>query len=118
MQTTEILKNRAEENRQLVDRINIATESAGICSWELDLVARRYLWLENPIEALTYREHPDNLDVEHIEELVLPRGPALISRYRSRQRLPKERPYQHALPRARRGRRNGARAKLRPNHPR
>ncbi len=72
VQTTEMLKSRADENRQLVDRINIATESAGICSWELDLVARRYLWLENPIEALTYRETPENLDVEHIEELVLP----------------------------------------------
>ena len=72
VQTTEMLKSRAEENRQLVDRVNIATESAGICSWELDLVARRYLWLENPIEALTYRGTPDNLDVEHIEELVLP----------------------------------------------
>ncbi len=70
--TTEMLKSRADENRQLVDRINIATESAGICSWELDLVARRYLWLENPIEALTYRGTPENLDVEHIEELVLP----------------------------------------------
>jgi len=70
--TTEMLKSRADENRRLVDRINIATESAGICSWELDLVARRYLWLENPIEALTYRGNPDNLDVEHIEGLVLP----------------------------------------------
>ncbi|HEY6618901.1 MAG TPA: response regulator, partial [Steroidobacteraceae bacterium] len=69
--TTEMLKSRADEKRQLVDRINIATESAGICSWELDLVARRYLWLENPIEALTYRGTPENLDVEHIEELVL-----------------------------------------------
>jgi len=72
VQTTEILKSRAEENRQLVDRINIATESAGICSWELDLVARRYLWLENPIEALTYRDAPDDLAIEQIEELVLP----------------------------------------------
>jgi signal transduction histidine kinase/DNA-binding response OmpR family regulator/HPt (histidine-containing phosphotransfer) domain-containing protein len=70
--TTAMLKNRADEKRQLVDRINIATESAGICSWELDLVARRYLWLENPVEALTYRGTPENLDVEHIEELVLP----------------------------------------------
>ena len=70
--TTEMLKSRADENRRLVERINVATESAGICSWELDLVARRYLWLENPIEALTYHGTPDHLDVEHIEELVLP----------------------------------------------
>ena len=72
MLTTEMLKSRADENRQLVDRINIATESAGICSWELDLVARRYLWLENPIEALSYLGRADDLAIEHIEELVLP----------------------------------------------
>ncbi len=72
VQTTEMLKSRADENRHLVDRINIATDSAGICSWELDLVARRYLWLENPIEALTYHGAADNLDVEQLERLVLP----------------------------------------------
>ena len=72
VRTTEMLKARANENRRLAERINIATESAGICSWELDLAARRYLWLENPIEALTYRGTSENLDVEHIEELVLP----------------------------------------------
>ena len=78
VRTTEMLKSRANENRQLVERINIATESAGICSWELDLVARRYLWLENPIAALTYRGTPENLDVEHIEELVLPEDRLLL----------------------------------------
>jgi two-component system, sensor histidine kinase and response regulator len=70
--TTRMLESRADENRQLVDRINIATESAGICSWELDLVARRYLWLENPIEALSYRRSSDTLGIEQLEELVLP----------------------------------------------
>ena len=71
VQTTEMLKSRADENRHLVDRINVATESAGICSWELDLVARRYLWLENPIEALHYLGAADTLAIEHIEELML-----------------------------------------------
>lgn len=70
--TTEMLKSRAEENRRLVDRVNIATESAGICSWELDLVARRYLWIENPIEALRHHGTPNNLSVEQLEALVLP----------------------------------------------
>jgi len=71
VQTTEMLKSRADENRHLVDRINVATESAGICSWELDLAARRYLWLENPIEALRYLGAADTLAIEHIEELML-----------------------------------------------
>src|SRR5258708_25719013 len=78
VQTTEMLKSRADENRRLVDRVNIATESAGICSWELDLVARRYLWIENPIEALTHDGASDNLAVAHLEDLVLPEDRSLF----------------------------------------
>jgi len=78
VQTTEMLKSRADENRRLVDRINIATESAGICSWELDLVARRYLRIENPIEALTYQGASDNLDVDQLEQLLLPEDRSLF----------------------------------------
>jgi signal transduction histidine kinase/CheY-like chemotaxis protein len=70
--TTEMLKSRAEENRRLVERVKIATESAGICSWELDLESRRYLRMENPIEALRYHDAPAELTVEDLEELVLP----------------------------------------------
>jgi two-component system sensor histidine kinase/response regulator len=73
--TTEMLKSRADENRRLVDQVNIATESAGICSWELDLVSRRYLWMENPIEALRYHGYQGvsgDLSLEHLEQLVLP----------------------------------------------
>jgi two-component system sensor histidine kinase/response regulator len=71
--TTEMLKSRADENRRLVDQVNIATESAGICSWELDLIARRYLWIENPIEALTrHGGSADNLNIDMLEALVIP----------------------------------------------
>jgi len=70
--TTQMLKSRAEENRRLVGQVNIATESAGICSWELDLVARRYLWIENPIEAFAHQGAPDNLDLQVLDSLVLP----------------------------------------------
>jgi two-component system, sensor histidine kinase and response regulator len=78
VKTTEMLKSRADENRRLVDRINIATESAGICSWELDLVARRYLWIENPIEALTHHGASDSLGVDQLEQLVLPEDRSLF----------------------------------------
>ena len=78
VRTTQMLKSRAEENRRLVDQVNIATESAGICSWELDLVARRYLWLENPIEALVDHSLADNLDVQVLESLVLPEDRSLF----------------------------------------
>jgi signal transduction histidine kinase/DNA-binding response OmpR family regulator len=70
--TTEMLKSRADENRRLVDQVNIATESAGICSWELDLIARRYLWIENPIEALARHAPSGNLKIDALEALVLP----------------------------------------------
>jgi signal transduction histidine kinase/DNA-binding response OmpR family regulator len=66
------LKSRAEENRRLVDQVNIATESAGICSWELDLLTGRYLWIENLIEALARAVSAENLDVQVLESLVLP----------------------------------------------
>jgi two-component system, sensor histidine kinase and response regulator len=78
VRTTQMLKSRAEENRRLVDQVNIATESAGICSWELDLVARRYLWLENPIEALKDHAVAGNLDVQGLESLVLPEDRSLF----------------------------------------
>jgi two-component system sensor histidine kinase/response regulator len=76
--TTQMLKSRAEENRRLVDQVNIATESAGICSWELDLISRRYLWIENPLEALSYAADADKLDVEALEALVLPQDRSLF----------------------------------------
>jgi two-component system, sensor histidine kinase and response regulator len=76
--TTEMLKSRADENRRLVDQVNIATESAGICSWELDLVSRRYLWMENPIEALRYHGASRELSIEHLQELVLPEDRAVF----------------------------------------
>lgn len=69
--TTQMLKARAEENRRLVSQVNMATESAGISSWELDLVARRYLWIENPIEALVHAI-TDSLDLDTLEKQILP----------------------------------------------
>ena len=77
--TTEMLKSRADENRRLVDRVNIATESAGICSWELDLIARRYLWIENPIGALTRTGgSSENLNIDALEALVIPEDRSLF----------------------------------------
>jgi PAS domain S-box-containing protein len=59
----EQLKQQAEHERQLIARLNIATDSAGISSWEMDLVASRFLWIENPIKSL-WRES-DMSDDEH-----------------------------------------------------
>jgi two-component system, sensor histidine kinase and response regulator len=75
--TTQMLKVRADENRRLVSQVNMATESAGISSWELDLVARRYLWIENPIESLAHAV-TDSLDIDTLEEQILPEDRSLF----------------------------------------
>jgi two-component system, sensor histidine kinase and response regulator len=38
-----------EHQRRLAERLNIATEAAGICCWEVDLQTLRFLWIENPL---------------------------------------------------------------------
>ena len=48
----ELLKSQAEENRRLIDQLNMATESAGIASWDIDLIAQRFTSIKNPIESL------------------------------------------------------------------
>jgi two-component system, sensor histidine kinase and response regulator len=75
---TEMLKKRAEENRRLVDQVNIATESAGISSWELDLVTRRYLWIENPIESLAHLIDGGDVEVDKLQSHVLAADRALM----------------------------------------
>jgi PAS domain S-box-containing protein len=75
---TEMLKKRAEENRHLVDRVNIATESAGISSWELDLQTRRYLWIENPIESLAHALAGGDMDVDNLQSHVVAEDRSLL----------------------------------------
>ena len=73
MAANERLRQQAEQARQLTERLNIATDSAGISSWEIDLVESRFLWIENPIKRLrvggpldqplsqySQRVHPDD----------------------------------------------------------
>lgn len=75
VQATALLQRQAEQERALLDRLNIATQAAGISSWEIDLIGRRFLWIESPIlglqdaagdlslEAFGKRLHPDDSDV-------------------------------------------------------
>jgi two-component system sensor histidine kinase/response regulator len=48
----DLLQSQSNENRRLIERLNMATESAGISSWEIDLASGKFLWIENPIAAL------------------------------------------------------------------
>jgi PAS domain S-box-containing protein len=67
---TEQLKRHAAENRRLVDQLTMATDSAGISHWELDLVTRRYLRLENPIESLSHNA-AGKVDMDSLEAVVV-----------------------------------------------
>jgi two-component system, sensor histidine kinase and response regulator len=49
IQTTTLLQRQAEQERALIERLNIATQAAGISSWEIDLTNRQFLWVENPL---------------------------------------------------------------------
>ncbi len=59
--TNDLLQRQAEQERLLLDRLNIATQAAGISSWEIDLEEQRFLWLENPLEGAQAPED-DTLD--------------------------------------------------------
>jgi two-component system sensor histidine kinase/response regulator len=66
----ELLEAKADENRQLLDRLNIATESAGIASWDFDLVARRLVSLNNPIKALGHCGDDCGTEEEFLDRVV------------------------------------------------
>jgi two-component system, sensor histidine kinase and response regulator len=61
------------KNRRLIEHLNMATLSAGISSWELDLLTRRYLWIQNPISSLhaAVGAGADELDIDALEALVV-----------------------------------------------
>lgn len=52
VQTNELLQRQAEQERALLDRLNIATQAAGISSWEIDVEGRRFLWVENSLKGM------------------------------------------------------------------
>ncbi|MGH8176264.1 MAG: PAS domain-containing protein, partial [Steroidobacter sp.] len=74
VQTTALLQRQAEQERQLIERLNIATQAAGISSWEIDLANSRFLWIENPLKGLFDLVGPTEQDgsVARLLERVLP----------------------------------------------
>jgi two-component system sensor histidine kinase/response regulator len=59
VQTTELLQRQAAQERALNDRLAIATEAVGLGTWEIDLVEKKFLWIENPIKGLQYLIKPE-----------------------------------------------------------
>jgi len=52
VKANQLLEARAEENRQLIERLKMATESAAIGSWDIDLVTQRFLSVDNPVRSV------------------------------------------------------------------
>jgi two-component system sensor histidine kinase/response regulator len=61
VQTTEMLQRQAEQERVLLDRLTIATQAAGIRSWELEFKPLRFTWYENFDEAWLLEHDQDIL---------------------------------------------------------
>jgi two-component system sensor histidine kinase/response regulator len=52
VEAAERFEQQARQERLLLARLSMATEAAGICSWEIDLSTNRFLWTENWLPAL------------------------------------------------------------------
>ena len=76
----ERLQTQSQQERKLLERLNIATDSAGISSWEIDLRERRFLWIENPLVSVRREEDGDNLirDMDYFVQRVLPEDRMLM----------------------------------------
>jgi PAS domain S-box-containing protein len=74
VEATAEIERQAQHERTLRDRLSMATQTANICSWEVDLQAHRFLWVDNPIKTVSgvqdisgsmdtweARVHPDDL---------------------------------------------------------
>lgn len=98
VQTNELLQRQAEHERALLDRLNIATQAAGISSWEIDLTARKFLWVENPLpglqlddsgnyslESYTERMHPDDQSIfaDQLDDAFVSHRERISYRYRA-----------------------------------
>jgi PAS domain S-box-containing protein len=74
VQTTEMLQRQAQQEHKLLERYGIATQAAGIRSWEMAFRPSRYTWHDNfdiewlqehdpdPLQAALKLTHPDDRD--------------------------------------------------------
>jgi len=66
-----LLAERAEENRRLAERLSMAAEGANMGSWEIDLAAGRFLWVDYAIKAAGLRPE-DFGSLEDYAQFVVP----------------------------------------------
>ena len=91
------IERQAQHERLLLDRLSMATQTANICSWEADLVAHRFLWVDNPIKTVSgvqdisgdmstweARVHPEDLknNNDKVRDAIMARQERCSWRYR------------------------------------
>jgi PAS domain S-box-containing protein len=64
------VEGQAQEQRTLRERLSIATLSAGISSWEVDLANSKFLWVDNSIRALEGAQN--NAELSQFRERIHP----------------------------------------------
>ncbi len=79
VQTTDLLQRQAEQERALNDRLAIATEAVGLGTWEIDLIEKKFLWVENPIKGLEY-VCADDLSLAHYATRMHPEDRGVLRR--------------------------------------
>jgi len=98
VQTNELLQRQAEQERVLLDRLSIATQAAGISSWELDFDQSKLVWSDNfPahmqaaegdefMHKLVDMQHPDDRGVfmREVHKAVADKTDLISYRYRLR----------------------------------
>ncbi|HEY0943394.1 MAG TPA: PAS domain-containing protein [Steroidobacter sp.] len=67
----------ANQQRALAERLNMATEAAGITCWQLDTQTRRFVWIENPHPEVLFGE-PIDLSLDNYRERIDPDDDAQI----------------------------------------
>jgi len=70
--TNELLQRQATHERALLERLNIATQAAGITSWEIDLQTSKFLWIENAPPEIIAPHEKHNLSLAVYDQRVHP----------------------------------------------
>jgi two-component system, sensor histidine kinase and response regulator len=58
VQATDLIRQQADQERTLRDRLSVAMKSAGIQVWEADLATEKMLWIGNRLAALEFEGVP------------------------------------------------------------
>ncbi len=72
----EELQRQSQKERQLTERLSVATQSAGISTWEVDLVSGEFLWIENHIEAAATQSSDGSNKLDKFSERMHPEDKA------------------------------------------